>query len=319
MTEAEEAARHWGASLTRPLRLRENEVYEIALGGTRAALRLHRPGYQSAEGIRSELWWCAELARAGLPVPRPVPLADGALLAQLSTGRQASVVSWVDGAPFGEAGVPLAGGEAALCARHAALGELVARMHLATDALTLPADFTRPSWDRDGLTGETPHWGRFWDHPALTEEERAVLTDARNWLRTRLAVTQSPLGLIHADVLRENIFVGADGALSLIDFDDSGFGFRWFDLGTVLSQDLYEPAYPHLRAALIEGYARHLPIRAEEVDAFTLARTLASVGWAMTRLPQGHPVHRSHIDRAVMMARRSLGAAESVALAPSSR
>lgn len=307
MTEAEDAARHWGAALIRPLRLRENEVHEIALAGNiRAALRLHRVGYQSAVGIRSELWWCAELARAGLPVPRPLPAADGALLVRLTSGRFASVVSWIDGLPFGEAGVPLAGAPAALAARHEALGALIAQMHLATDALTLPADFSRPSWDRDGLTGEAPHWERFWDHPALRPDEAAALQEARDWLRARLAVTASPLGLIHADVLRENILVGAEGALSLIDFDDSGFGFRWFDLGTVLSQDLYEPAYPHLRAALIAGYARHLPLDPAEVDTFTLARTLASVGWAMTRLPAGHPVHRSHIDRAVMMARRCL-------------
>ncbi len=47
---------------------------------------------------------------------------------------------------------------------------------------------------------------------------------------------------MHADVLRENVFV-AGKTLFLIDFDDSGFGFPLYDLGTVLSQDLYEPGY----------------------------------------------------------------------------
>ncbi len=109
------------------------------------------------------------------------------------------------------------------------------------------------------------------------------------------------MGLIHADVLRENVFVN-DQLLSLIDFDDSGFGYRWYDLGTVLSQNLYEPAYPEIRAALIRGYASILPIHPAEVDAFTLARTLASVGWTAPRLPPHSPIHRSHIARAVMMA-----------------
>ena len=84
MTEAEEAAGLWGGHVLRPLRLRENEVYELSLSGRRAALRLHRRGYQSADAIRSELWWCAELARAGLPVPAAVPLPEGGLLAVLA-------------------------------------------------------------------------------------------------------------------------------------------------------------------------------------------------------------------------------------------
>ncbi len=302
MTEAQEAARLWSATLTRPLRLRENEVHEVALPSGRAALRLHRVGYQTAAAIRSELWWCGALRGAGLPVSGPIALPDGSLVAQLSTGRYASVVTWVDGAPLGEAGVPLDGTPSAQAARHHALGQLLAEVHRATDALTLPQDFMRPSWDRDALVGETPQWGRFWDHPALTPTDRATLVAARAYLSQRLAASASPKGLIHADVLRENVFV--DGPrTSLIDFDDSGFGYRWFDLGTVLSQCLAEPAYPGIRAALIEGYATVCAVDPAEVDAFTLARTLASVGWAATRLPKGSPVHASHIARAVRFAR----------------
>jgi Ser/Thr protein kinase RdoA (MazF antagonist) len=112
-------------------------------------------------------------------------------------------------------------------------------------------------------------------------------------------------GLIHADVLRENVLV--DGTtLSLIDFDDSGFGFRPHDLGTVLSQNLYEPGFPAIREALIAGYAETRAIDPAMVDLFTLARTLASVGWTMPRLAPNDPIHRSHIARAVMCAQRML-------------
>lgn len=302
MTEAEEAAGLWGGVILRPLRLRENEVYEVALAGRRAALRLHRRGYQSAAAIRSELWWCAELARVGLPVPAALPLPDGEYLAELGTGRLASVVDWVEGVPFGEAGVPMAGSVADQALRHHALGRLLAQVHAATDQLPLPDWFTRPRWDRDGLVGEAPFWGRFWDHPALTGAEAGLLAEARGWLAAQLAGHSGATGLIHADVLRENILVQG-AALSLIDFDDSGFGYRIYDLGTVLSQNLYEPGYAEIRAALCEGYGL---ADAAQVDAFTLARTLASVGWAAPRLPPGHPVHASHIARAVMFARRCL-------------
>lgn len=306
MTEVSEATNLWGARYTGPLRLRENEVHKIEVAGQPAALRLHRVGYQEPASIRSELWWTQALAEAGLPVPAPIAAANGEYLCQLASGRFASAVSWVDGAPLGEAGVPLAGSTVEKCARHRALGQLVARIHLATDRLQLPDWFVRPSWGQADLVGEAPLWGRFWDHPQLSEQDRGLLCAARDWLAARLAGSASPFGLIHADVLRENVFVN-NGSLSLIDFDDSGYGYRWYDLGTVLSQDLYEPDYPALRAALIEGYASVAPIVADEVDAFTLARTLASVGWAATRLDPGSPIQKSHIARAVMMARRQLG------------
>ncbi|MDO9638145.1 MAG: phosphotransferase [Pseudotabrizicola sp.] len=302
MTEAEEAAGLWGGVILRPLRLRENEVYEVALTGRRAALRLHRRGYQSADAIRSELWWCAELARAGLPVPAAVPLPAGGLLAVLAGGRMASVVDWVEGAPLGDAGVPLGGTVADQAAQHYALGRLLAGVHRATDGLTLPDWFIRPRWDRDGLIGDAPFWGRFWEHPALTSAQAGLLNEARDWLAAQLARHNGVMGLIHADVLRENILVN-DGSLSLIDFDDSGFGYRIYDLGTVLSQNLYEPGYAEIRAALCEGYGL---TDTGQVDAFTLARTLASVGWAAPRLPPDHPVHASHIARALMFARRCL-------------
>lgn len=303
MTPAEAAARHWGGRVVRPLRLRENEVYEVALPSGRAALRLHRPGYQSAAAIRSELWWCAELAARGLPVPAALPGADGGHLADLPDGRVASVVAWVDGDPLGEAGVPLPGAAADQAALHHALGRLLAQVHAATDQLVLPDWFTRPRWDHVGLVGEAPFWGRFWDHPLLTRAEADLLQQARLWLSARLGQGGLATGLVHADVLRENVLVNGR-ALSLIDFDDSGFGFRLYDLGTVLSQNLYEPAYDQIRAALCEGYGL---ADVAQVDAFTLARTLASVGWAAPRLPRESPVHASHIARAVMFARRCLG------------
>lgn len=294
MTEAEAAARAWGGRDLHPMRDRENAVYRMTLpDGRRAALRLHRAGYQSEAAIRSELWWCGALADADLPVPRPLATLAGA---QVFPGpRLATAVSWLDGDPMGEAGVPLPDDRKADL--HHALGRLIRTLHDATDALTLPPDFTRPRWDRDGLTGETPFWGRFWDHPALTPPERAAMARARDDLRAFLT-DAGPTGLVHADVLRENVLV-AGRALSLIDFDDSGFGYRLYDLGTVMSQNLSEPGADDLCAALAEGYGT----TTSQIKPFTLARTLASVGWAAPRLPPDHPVHRRHIERALACAR----------------
>lgn len=305
MTEARaaEAAAHWGGRPVRLLAHRENAVFEMVLpGGGRAALRLHRQGYQAPAAIRSELWWCAALAQAGVAVPAALPSRDGPLLVTLADGSHASAIAWAEGVALGEAGQPLPYARPQALRLHRALGQLLRRLHDATDALTLPADFTRPRWDRAGLVGEAPFWGRFWEHPGADADQRALLLRARDFLAERLAEA-AVLGPIHADVLRENVLVQGE-ALSLIDFDDSGIGFRLYDLGTAMSQNLYEPDPTALRDALMEGYGT---ADAAIVEAFTLARCCASVGWMMPRLAPEHPVHRSHLARFALCARRVMG------------
>lgn len=300
MTPADEAARHWDGRITRLIRDRENHVFEMVTPQGRAALRLHRAGYQAPAAIRSELWWCAELARAALPVPAALRSRDGALLVPLSDGRHASAIAWMEGEALGEAARPNTRPLAQVLDLYHALGALLAQVHQATDRLVLPPDFTRPRWDRDGLVGETPLWGRFWEHPSATPDQCAILLRARDALRERLA---GDIGLIHADVLRENVLVNGR-SVSLIDFDDSGFGFRLHDLGTALVQTVQHRDHPQLRDALMAGYGT---TDTEMVEAFTLARTLASVGWTMPRLAPDDPIHQSHLARAVFCAHRWLG------------
>ncbi|CAM8662450.1 COG2334 Putative homoserine kinase type II (protein kinase fold) [Paracoccaceae bacterium] len=299
-TLAQEAAQHWGGESPRLIRNRENAVFEITLPTGPAALRLHRMGYQSDAAIWSELWWCAALAAEGVAVPAALPNLRGDLLVTLSNGRKASVISWVKGEALGIAGEPFELPLPVLLDRHRALGRLVAEFHAATAQLTLPEAFTRPRWDIPGLVGEAPFWSRFWEHPEATPDQRATLIRARAFLRERLTdhATTAAIVPIHADVLRENVLVN-DHSLSLIDFDDSGWGFALYDLGTVLSQNLYEPAYPEIRDALMEGYGTS---DRAIVEIFTLARTCASVGWTMPRLAPGDPVHPRHLARACMWA-----------------
>lgn len=300
-----EAAQHWGGHSPRLIRNRENAVFEISLPSGPAALRLHRMGYQSDAAIWSELWWCAALAAEGVAVPAALPNLAGDLLVTLSNGRKASVISWVAGEALGIAGQPYDLPRPVLLERHRALGRLVADFHAATAKLTLPPQFSRPRWDIPGLVGETPFWGRFWEHPAASPDQRRTLESARAYLAERLEdhAKTAPIVPIHADVLRENVLVN-DHLLSLIDFDDSGWGFALYDLGTVLSQNLYEPAYPDIRDALMAGYGT---TDTETVEMFTLARTCASVGWTMPRLAPDDPVHPRHIARACMWAERLMG------------
>ena len=302
---AVEAATHWQGRPTRLILNRENAVFEMEIPGGRAALRLHRMGYQNDAAIASELWWCAALAAAGVAVPAALA-GDTGYLVTLSNGRKASAIAWVEGQALGAADRPFDAPLADILDVHQRLGALLRDLHAATDALTLPATFVRPRWDIPGLVGETPFWGRFWEHPLACPTQRQTLIRAREFLHdhlTRFRDEGGDFGLIHADVFRENILVN-DRSLTLIDFDDSGFGFRLYDLGTVLSVNLYEPAYAQIRDALMTGYGTQA---VEMVETFTLARTCASVGWTMPRLGPEDPIHPRHLARACMLAERLFG------------
>lgn len=310
-----EALTHWGGS-ARPPRLiseRENAVFEVALANApRAALRLHRADYNSPAAIQSELWWVGQLAAMGFPTPGPIPASDGRLSVTLSDGRLATMLNWVEGEAIGSTDLPLAGSRADQRALYHNLGGLLARLHTTSDKLSLPPEFSRRIWDIDGFLGDQPLWGRFWQNPALNAKDLGLINAARAKAITdlnRYVAKGADRGLIHADPLRENVFRGADG-LTLIDFDDSGFGFRLYDLTTALSQSLDDDNYGDLRSAILAGYAEQRPLddQAERLfPLFAMLRTFASLGWVMPRLSADHPAIPRYVDRARKAASVYLG------------
>lgn len=303
------AAPEWGAGDRNPdlITIRENAVFRAEQATGRViALRLHRPGYQSREGIETELRWTMGLAAQGLSVPEPILTKDGALTRH-SGAVIVSAVGWLNGTPVGRADTPLAGDRAAQERLFGALGRLLAALHKTTDALNLPPTLPRPRWDCEGLLGENPTWGRFWENPGFSAGDQGLIAAVRKIAADRLnrIGTSAPaFGLIHADVMRENILAAPDGTLNLIDFDDSGYGYRLYDLGTALVQSLEEPNLPHMAEALLAGYADAGGDPGEgmrDLMLFTLLRCLASAGWIDTRAPADDPRRKLYVDRVLRL------------------
>ncbi|MCY1128059.1 phosphotransferase [Frigidibacter sp. RF13] len=306
---AAKAARLWGAVAAPELIVaRENIVYRMELSqGRRAALRLHRVGYQSRAAIEAELLWTGALAAHGFPTPGPVPLPGGEVSVDVG-GRTVSATEWIQGEPVGRAALPLCGSRTVQADLHRDIGRLIARLHNMTDCLDLLPVLPRPRWDAEGLLGAAPLWGPFWRHPGLDSEASALLHGVRASLYERLARGDgyaADFGLIHADVLRENLLL-ADGNLSLIDFDDSGYGYRIYDLGTALVQSLEEAALPDLSCALLDGYngerVQPIPFSEEDLRIGVLLRALASCGWIQSRAAPDDPRQGLYVTRAVRLA-----------------
>ena len=270
------------------LKYRENAVFRVRLeNGGQAALRLHRPGYHSEAALRSELLWMADLRRNGLNVPEPLAARDGALLVAFDEARQfADLIGWVEGRQVGETGRPLDYSASEIEQIYRALGASMAEMHDVADRWTPPAGFTRGAWDIDGLLGDAPLWGRFWDCSDIPEADQAFLSALRMALRVRLAAAADlDFGLIHADLVRENVLIDGE-RLAFIDFDDCGYGFRLFDIATALLRNRRESHYPLIRSSLIEGYRSKRPLSERELShlpLFLLLRGLTYIGWAGAR------------------------------------
>ena len=261
---------------------RENVVFRVDGAGDRFALRLHRPGYQTPDMMRSELSWMQQLRANGLNVPAPLPSEDGTDLRAVE-GYYADLLTWLPGRPIGATGKPLD-----LTDRTGtfhALGTLMSRVHRISDDWTPPTTFCRKHWDIDGLLGPEPLWGPFWDNPGLVQQDRARVVEARDRLRATLAGATLDFGLIHADMVRENVLI--DGTTpGLIDFDDSGFGFRLFDVATTLFKNRGEADYPDLEAAFLRGYRTVRPLDTALLPQFMVIRALSYLGWIIPRMDE---------------------------------
>jgi Ser/Thr protein kinase RdoA (MazF antagonist) len=248
-------------------------------------LRVHRLGYHSQPAIASELAWMDALrAEAGVRTPRVLPARDGRRVVSVPersglAERHCVRFEFLPGAePAGADGVP------ASRAHFAELGEITARMHGHARSWAPPAWFTRFAWDADAAFGTTPRWGRWRDGVGVGPAESEVLGRLEAVLRKRLAAFGTGperYGLVHADTRLANLLVH-EGSTAVIDFDDAGFGWYLYDLGTAVSFFEHDPAVPDLVAAWLEGYRGLAPLRDEdeaEIWTFILFRRLLLVAW----------------------------------------
>ena len=290
------ALSRWGVGDCEPeiVKYRENAVFRVqAADGQGAVLRVHRHGYHSDAALRSELAWLEALNADGIPVPAVIPSAAGAPFeivqaAGVPEPRQVDMLTWMPGIPIGTMEEGLNPAIADVHAVFAGVGRLCARLHNQTGVWPQPQGFVRHAWDREGLVGPEPLWGRFWEAAVLGVEERRLIERARARVHEDLtAYGRSPrrYGLIHADLNLDNMLFDGERAI-LLDFDDCGFGWHLFDLSTIWTlfhgSDLAET----MRAGVVEGYRRERDLPDEELallPLFELGRAFSYLGWVHTR------------------------------------
>jgi homoserine kinase type II len=224
------------------------------------------------------------LARRGIPVPDPQAApgtatadnADGQLLHKVC-GKPAAVVDKLRGK---SALAP----EAAHCA---AVGEMLARMHLAG------RDYARQQPNLRGLA--------WWNEtvpvvlPFVDESQAALLRSElafQNHIAARSAYAALPRGPIHADLFRDNVMF-EDGRLTgLFDFYFAGVDSWLFDIAVCLNDwcvDLATGAHDDSRArAFLRAYAAVRPLARAERELLPAMLRAGALRFWISRLWDFH-------------------------------
>lgn len=278
------------------VKYRENGVFKVqAKSGRFYALRIHRPGYHEQAAIISELQWMAALGESGLDIPRVVPNKSGELFVmartqQVPEARLIDLFEWVEGETIRvrleqEIAANNRNGIAHL---FGLMGRLMAQLHNHAEVWKAPAGFRRHAWDLDGLVGEQPFWGRFWELEWLSDEQKELMVATRQRLKRDLedyGTDPATYGLIHADLNFDNVLIDGD-QVQAIDFDDAGYGWHLFDMTVTLNHVVGSDLEPLATQGLVAGYRQYRPLLDAELvhlPLFMLIRACTYLGWMRDR------------------------------------
>lgn len=270
----------------------ENVVYKVVGADQREfALRVHRPGYHTLDELVAEQMWTAAVHDYGIKVPQAFCTSGGNYYTAVKIGtttRYVGLVEWLDGQPMSR--ILDQEPDTEFVTQHLQeLGGIAGQLHNQAVAWEIPETYIRHSLNIKGLLGESPFWGRFWDVPQLSTQQRNLLLTARSAIIDILddyGENPATYSMIHADLHHGNLLVRTDG-IHVIDFDDAGFGWHIYDLAVALYYSYQDrPDFEDLKNALVRGYRAQRSISDSDLELlplFLLIRSMASMGWVNAR------------------------------------
>lgn len=280
--------------------LSENVTFKVTdrRDGRAYVLRLHRPGYHTLEELVSERAWIRALAGAGIDVPAAVLTRDGqdyvpVTIPAMGELRFAGMASWTEGRLLSDV-LAETTDQKLVETSFKQLGAITAAMHNQASTWVPPPGFKRHALDSDGLMGMAPHWGEFWEHRSLAPGERSLLLDVRQRMHDMLSgLSRDPsaYSVIHADMHPGNIVVDGD-RLTVIDFDDAGYGWHQYDIATALTHWQTKPNAAEIERAFLASYRANRPVPDEALSLiaeFRLIRWMATIGWFHQRPELNRP------------------------------
>lgn len=288
----------WALDLARTevtlITVSENATFLVRVDGRPSCVvRVSQPGYVAGtDAIESELAWMRALAEIeGVTVSTSIPTAAGPYVATIAdeagNGWYCVAFDHIDGEVLEDLTDP--------APYYREIGRMTAHFHEHAQSWQAPSGFSRFTWDVADMIGPTCRWGR-WEDATLTPVEHVLLDRAQNAALALLegrSRDRASHGLIHADLRPSNIMVSGD-ELTIIDFDDSGYGWFHYDFAAALSFLEHEAYAPRMAQEWIEGYraVRRYSGQDELTGcALSMLRRLTMLGWTTNHradaLPDG--------------------------------
>lgn len=243
-------------------------------------IRVHRPGYHSLAEITSELEWINQLrSNAIVRTPQPVVTTSGEPLVTINDAVEPRHIAAFEFMPGTE---PDENGD--LSQGFHQLGETTARLHQHAQLWQRPDSFTRKTWNFDTTVGDSPHWGDWRAALGLKPQGRDILGACIDLLRQQLneyGQGSDRFGLIHADLRLANLLVDGEN-LSVIDFDDCGFGWYLYDFAAAISFFETSAQIPTWQRAWVAGYRQVTALddtEVEKIPMFIMLRRLLLTAW----------------------------------------
>lgn len=221
-------------------------------------VRLTHTSRRSQALVEAEVAFMRHLARADVSVVAPIPSKGGDLVEAFVLEDGTPTVAYCMTEAPGRIKAPGDWSDDEIVA----LGELLARAHVAAESFDPSGGPRRPLWTDPVFDPGTSLLG----DPEFVEA----------WQWTRDHAAAHPAGgthlLIHQDAHFWNLHIDESVGLTLFDFDDCGYGTPEHDVGIVLFYWLFagwsDPvaAARRLLQRLLEGYSRHAELIDEWPD-----------------------------------------------------
>lgn len=211
----------------------------------------------------------AHFAACGIHCPQPVAANNGEVLGALC-GRPAVIITFMEGL-----GVKLPS-----LAHMPALGECVARMHLAA------ADFPHTRTNALSLAG----WRVLAE--AIGAQAKRISLHLAGWIAQELNYLQIhwpqglPSGAVHADLFPDNVFFKQDALTGVIDFYFACNDAYAYDLAIVINAWCFDADHRFQServAALLETYQQTRPLSPQEKQALPVLCRGAALRFLLTR------------------------------------
>lgn len=280
------------------LSLSENATYLVTLNQSskRYVLRLHRPGYRTHSEIESELVWLEAIEKAKAAQVAPaIPAPDGSKLCTFvnpnGETQHAVLFEFLEGRPPRDA---------EFGRRIKDIGRIASALHAHSTNWSVPAGFERMTWDVERIFGTTCDYGYWKRTEGISDTMRDTIERVESKLRFELSTYRRHArnyGLIHSDLRPDNLMVGSNGIIKVLDFDDCGFSWFMFDVACTFSFEEANPDLEDLVWAYLNGYREgNGPLSDEDflyLPTCLMARRLSMLAWVEFRreTPYAQTIH----------------------------